>query len=499
MGFLDWFRRKPKAMQRSAYAGASFTRLSLDWVTSTLSADQEIKGDLRLLRARARELCRNTSLARRAVSMYANNVVGADGMTLQMRLATTGGRPLDNQNDAIETAFYEWGKPEHASLDGRLSWVAIQRLMATNRFQDGEALLQMVPVADSEFGFAVQVLDPDLLDHEYNLPATADQNEIRMGVELSAYGKPLAYWLWTKHPSDYGTRDRVRRRVPAEQIIHWFKPARPGQTRGVPDLAPVMSDLNMLRGAEEAELVAMRTGAAKMGFMVPKGDDPPAIDPNSGSPFQVPPSMDASPGVIDTLPPGYEFQAWDPQHPGANVVTFAQFIQRKIAAGVNMPYHTLTGDLSGVNYSSARVGELDARDGYKADQRDMIDHVHARVFERWLQMALLKGAIDLPTKDYTNYLGYEFVGRRWAWVDPKNDLEAAVLAIDNKLESRTHILAEQGRDFADVVRDLEKEQVLTAAAGLNPKPEAEDKPAEEKKPEEPAPERVLRLARRRPR
>jgi lambda family phage portal protein len=492
MGFFDFFRRKPKA-QRSAFAGAGFSRLTLDWVTSTLSADQEIKGDLRLLRARSRELCRNTALGRRAVSMYANNVCGADGMTLQMRLATRDGKPLDNQNDAIEAAFYEWGKPAHASLDGRLSWTATQRLLAASRFQDGEALVQMV-VADNEFGFALNVIDPDLLDHDYNLPAERGRNEVRMGVELSPFGRPVAYHLWTQHPSEYGAARRERTRVPAADIIHWFKPSRPGQTRGVPDLAPVMSDLNMLRGAEEAELVAMRTEAAKMGFMVPKGEDGPAIDPNGAGPMQLPPQMDASPGVIDTLPPGYEFQSWDPQHPGANVVTFAQFIQRKIAAGVNMPYHTLTGDLSGVNYSSARVGELDARDGYKADQRDMIDHVHCRVFERWLQMALLSGAIAVPSRDYTNYLQYEFVGRRWAWVDPKNDLEAAVLAIENRLDTRTHILAEQGRDYSDVVRDLQKEQEMADAAGLLPKPE----PTDDQATDEPAPERALRLARRRP-
>jgi capsid protein len=58
--------------------------------------------------------------------------------------------------------------------------------------------------------------------------------------------------------------------VDAAEIIHKFIQYRPGQTRGVTLFAPILLDLKMLDGYQQAELVATRMAAAKMGFLVQK-------------------------------------------------------------------------------------------------------------------------------------------------------------------------------------------------------------------------------------
>jgi capsid protein len=56
-------------------------------------------------------------------------------------------------------------------------------------------------------------------------------------------------------------------------MIHAFLPERAMQTRGAPWMSPVIADLKMLNGYREAELVAARVGASKMGFFTsPTGD-----------------------------------------------------------------------------------------------------------------------------------------------------------------------------------------------------------------------------------
>ena len=60
----DRFGFQPKIAKRN-YAAAKINRLTNDWATVISSGDAEIKGDLKTLRARARELERNNDYARR--------------------------------------------------------------------------------------------------------------------------------------------------------------------------------------------------------------------------------------------------------------------------------------------------------------------------------------------------------------------------------------------------------------------------------------------------
>src|SRR5258708_38109785 len=60
----------------ATYQGAIGSRLTLDWIATILSADQEIKGNVRLLRARARELSRNNPVAKSYLKILLSNVNG---------------------------------------------------------------------------------------------------------------------------------------------------------------------------------------------------------------------------------------------------------------------------------------------------------------------------------------------------------------------------------------------------------------------------------------
>ena len=69
-----------KRSNATIYSGASGTRLTLDWIATILSSDQEIRGNLRLLRARGRELARNNPIAQNFLKLLAANVIGHKGI-----------------------------------------------------------------------------------------------------------------------------------------------------------------------------------------------------------------------------------------------------------------------------------------------------------------------------------------------------------------------------------------------------------------------------------
>lgn len=466
-GFVRSLVHRPRANFSAAHIG----RLTLDWIMAHRSADQEIRQSLTVLRDRARELVRNTSWVRRYVRLLDQNVVGPHGIRLQARLHS-GGLPMETANQRIEDAWAEWGEKGICTVDGKLSFLDLQHLMLRNAPSDGEILIRIVRGFDNSFGFALQVLDPDQLDETYDVPRSPDsnENEIRMGVELDRWNRPVAYHLWDGHPAEIHRR-RERRRVPASDIIHLGDPDRPAQTRYVPWMASVMLDLNMLRGYFEAELVAARVAAAAGGFFTRNEDDVGGSvdDADSDEPL----AMDAEPGTFHELPPGLDVKTFTPEHPTAAFPQFVKAILRSVASGLGISYNVLANDLEGVNFSSIRAGVLDERDHYRVIQQWLINHFHKRIYAEWLPWALLAGRLDSRVP-LPRYREVHWQPRGWAWVDPKKDQEADLLAINNRLASRTMVLARQGIEFEEVLDDQVREEALIRERGLTvPTPESQ--------------------------
>ena len=456
--------KQPSRGARNAFAGAATNRLS-EWIYApTLSADQEIRGDLRVLRARARELVRNNPYAARFVDLVAENVIGEHGIRLQAQVKRADGNLDEETNSRIETAWREWSAPAYASIDGRLSWVDLQQLALQSIAQDGELLMRMIPGAENPFGFSLQVLDPDQLDPDYNRTAGEGRNEIRMSVEIDRWGKPVAYWILSAHPSDYTARDRVRERIPAAQVIHEFFVRRPGQTRGVTWFAPVILDAKMHGGWTEAALVAARAGASQMGFITQSAEA--VADPNADGADE-PITMEAEPGVIATLQPGQEFQGWNPAYPNTAFGEFSKAILRSIATGLKVSYNTLANDLEGVNYSSLRAGLLSERDAWRRLQSWTYCHLHDRIYPEWLKWALTTGALELPSRQLGRWTAHRWLPRGWPWVDPLKDVQADGLAVALGFDSPDRVVGEQGLELDEIYAGIARARELAASYGLS--------------------------------
>lgn len=160
---LSWFGLSRR--NAFAFAGAQVNRLTQDWWAAILSADQEIKGNMRLLRARARELGRNNPTAKQYLALLAANVIGNGGIRYQSRIRNAKGDLDAETNDAIETAWQEWGKAGNCTADGKLSLRAVQDLAVRNVATDGEVFVRSIPGFPNKHGFAIQLIDADCIDH----------------------------------------------------------------------------------------------------------------------------------------------------------------------------------------------------------------------------------------------------------------------------------------------------------------------------------------------
>jgi lambda family phage portal protein len=427
-----------------------------DWVWSYASADQLLEGTLDVLRQRSRELVANVPWARRYTHLLAANVIGPGGIRLQARIGTA-------VNKKVEEAWRLWGRRGTCTVDGRYSWLRLQRQVVRAIPADGEALLRIVRGAENAFGFALQVLDPDQLDVTYSVkPDRPGAPEIRMGIELTGLHEPVAYHLWSGHPAEPGGR-ATRERIPADQIIHLFDIERVVQSRGLPWFLSVMRDMHHLRAYFEAELVAARMAAAKGGFFVKRQSEPlPAdVGDNSAQSLQ----MEVEPGLLEKLPEGWEFQSWDPQHPTEAFPEFTKAELRAIATGLGVSYASLTQDLNDTTYGSGRIGLLEERDTYRIHQQWIVEELHERVYAEWVRMAVLAGRLDARAS-LESYQQIAWQPRGWTWLDPKSEVEATKTELKLGLTTRRRVLAERGMDLEETLDDIAEEDAMIAERGL---------------------------------
>jgi lambda family phage portal protein len=445
---------------KRAYAGAKVNRLTSSWTITPKPINADIKAGLRALRARSREQAQNNDHVRGFLRMVKTNVIGHQGVMMQSRPPDLRAEGIDSvAAQAIEAEWLRWGKIGSADVTGKLSWRMIQRLYVECMARDGEVIVALLKSKRNKAGFSLQFIDPELLDVEHNRTLTSG-NRIVMGVELDKLGAPVAYhFRQLNRPDDdyytYMGRDYVR--MLAKDVIHDFITEDASQVRGVPWVASALMRLNMLNGYEEAELVASRVSAAKMGFFEQELDGT-AVYQGDGADADGNIVSDAEAGTFEVLPAGMKFNAWDPQHPNSAFAAFVKATLRGISSGLGVGYNSFANDLEGVNYSSLRQGALDERAVWMALQDHVIESFHERVFARWLSQALLAGIVvgnggTLRVTDFERYNVATWQARRWAWVDPKKEMDGHETAMRCLVRSPQRVIMEQGDDPDDVLAD----------------------------------------------
>jgi lambda family phage portal protein len=459
--------RKKKTVPRiRKYVGASTGRLFNDFFSSTTSADAEIKEQLRVLRDRSRDLARNDSYVSRYLNLMVSNVIGSNGIRLSCK-----GRNTDDSldvlgNRTIESAWKTWSKLGNCTVNGKMSFVDCQRLFVEALCRDGEVLIRHVRTNRSPFGYKLQFLEADHLDETKNDYNKTNGNKIKMGVEVNENDEPVAYHLFKNHPHDNTYRSPIKHiRVPAEEIIHAYLPTRAEQTRGVPFTASAMGNIKQYSAYLEAEIVAARVSASKMGFFTsPDGDG--YVGDEMYDDFM--PLSEAKAGTFEQLPAGVDFKSFDPDHPTTAFQSFTTQVLRSIASGLNISYHALTNDLSSVNYSSLRAGALEDREMYRLYQRFVIDHFIEPVFRKWLEQSMISGAIvtsgngqPMPIDRYDKFADTAvFIPRSFSWVDPQKEMMASINGMQNGLVTYQDVQANYGRDVEELFEQHEREQSL---------------------------------------
>jgi lambda family phage portal protein len=481
--FEDWRRRVAKAIAPAAprgrmgarmYQAARNSRLTAGWQTANSSADAELNTSLTALRSRSRALVRDAAYAKRARVVIQNNVIGT-GIGLQAQVTTTRNDLAERVNVGIEREWAEWCRGASCHTGGTLHFSDLERAIMGQVFEAGECLVRKHYRAfgDSRIPFALELIEAERLADDFSTPAVTVTNEIRMGIEVDAFGRPVAYWLRERHNGDfrYATLPSERAfRVPASEILHIRRVDRWPQTRGEPWLHAVARKLNDMDGYSEAEIVAARGAASYMGFIeTPDLENSAMGEPQEDGSEQ----MELTPGLVPKLGGGEKFVGYAPSRPNSAMDPFMRLMIREFCAGVGISYESISKDYSQSNYSSSRLSLLDDRDVWRDLQQWFIRSFREPLHREWLQQAVMVGAIpEIGIESYAlnteKFRAVSFKPRGWSWVDPTKEVEAFKEAVRAGFTTTSAVIAATGGgvDIEDVIAERARELAMFEAAGI---------------------------------
>jgi lambda family phage portal protein len=266
------------------------------------------------------------------------------------------------------------------------------------------------------------------------------------GIEFDPRGRRLAYHVRENPDAPFATNCGTIR-VPAEDVLHVFEPLFPGQTRGLSWLAPSLTRIAEIDKGEDANLARLNASALFAGFLTKPSEGAPDVLPMAPNA----PSVDMEPGAFVQVPPGYSVEFSTPPS-GDGAVDFTRAMIRSAAAGAGVPYELVSGDLSQVNYSSARLGLSEFRQRVTAIRRNLIvPQFLDPVWRRWLVLEALAGRIKL---DLAALPEAEWVFPGWPAVDPLKETNADIQAINARIRSRFETISARGRDPEDVDAEI---------------------------------------------
>lgn len=455
--------KKQVKLTREASAGwqaAAINRLTAYWTSQTLSVDSTLRKDLQTILARSRNICENSDYAKGFLNIVKSNVIGECGIQLKnkarelpRRDETTG--KLDTfANRLIEEGWWEWNQRGNCTVDRSMSGTDRQNLSIETAGRDGEVLIRKVRGFDNDAQFAIQVLECDWLDFDYNDRLT-NGNEIRMGIEFNRWKEPIAYYFLKRNPHDnyFGAQTEFERheRVDAGEIIHGFIKFRPEQARGIPWLATSMYRMSIVQKYEESEAIASRLNASKMGFLTTTGANVQYEGKEDGLGNKI---MDSEPGAFEELPAGMDVKTVDWQHPNSSYMTFMKTALRGVATGLGVSYNTFANDMESVNFASGKLGIEAERELFKAIQNWYICSIENEIFKEWLTVQLLTQNIPLPFSKFKKFNSPDWRPRRWSYINPQQEIDAKIRAINAGLTSRQRVIAEWGGDRDEVDAEI---------------------------------------------
>lgn len=446
---------------RSHYDAAASGRLQSQWTVHNEPAEFENEFDRNIIRARARDLERNSDIENAALRSYRRNIPGA-GIHLRPL------PPTQKQTKQLSELWQKWIKAKNCDVTGTQSLPEMFRMLIQRKIVDGGILVIKRYTKYGIIPFQLQCLEVDALDNSQMVPHT-EGNRVIGGVEVNSFGRPEGYWIKQVQPDGFGVAPSIY--LEAKDVIYYFTKHRPTQVREISDMAPTITRVKDVDEYMNAETVKEKI-AASLAVFIKKTNPATGTygrNGNTSGPQVMYQGKRIVPGMIMEMNPGDEAQFLEPKSTGTDATSFVKLNQRMISAGQGLSYEAMTRDMSGTNYSSARQGLIEDDLTYDEEREGFIKAFLDEVYETFVISAWLSGKFDAPDfwENKDKYFEHQWVMNPKRWIDPSKESSATKTALQTGQKTFQQVCAENGRDWKAVIDEFAESQKYGETKGIN--------------------------------
>jgi lambda family phage portal protein len=488
---LERYRARAMQLTAESYIGASKSRRSMaGWLTRPKSADADTLLELPELRTRSRDLERNAPIATGALSTVRTKVVGT-GLALQSRVHRDVLGLSEEEASAwqrhTEMEFALWAESPECDLTRQQNLYGLQDLAFRSALVSGDVLVLMPYVlrATNPYGLKLQLIEADRLVNKDNV---RDTDELAGGVAMDSDGAPVAYHVLKQHPGAKIPRPGSWDVVPAygaqtgrRNAIHLYQRSRPGQSRGVPYLAPVIETLKQLDRYTEAEIAAAVVAGLFAVFVKSEGD---GLSPLESATLGIVPGGNGdkaeaawdgklSPGLVADLRQGEDIVSANPGRPNTAFDPFMNALMGYVGMALEIPREVLMKHFQS-SYSAARAALLEAWAHFRCRRDWLASYLCDPIYEVWMEEAIALGRIVAPGFFFDPLVRYAYLGCQWVGdgpgsIDPLKEVQAARERVDLGISTLAEeTMLHDGGDWDLKLAQRVKEERLRKEGGLAP-------------------------------
>lgn len=427
------------------YDAAGFGRINSGWRVHNESAEVTDRNSRDVVRARARDLERNSDILQAVVLAYKRNVVGK-GYTLR---AKTGD---DELNRRIESLWRQWCKPRNCDVTGEQSFNAILRMAVERKKVDGGILFLFRHTPGGVVPFKLQAIEVDELDTTRSTPRRQG-NRVVGGIEYNAWRRPVGYWIQQYDLEGWRLLQPIY--IDAKDVYFLKSKRRPSQIREMSDMSHTITRIRDVNEFINAVSIKERIAACLAVLIkktIPTGTSlgrsgvrgPDGRVDYSGKKL--------GPGMIMEMGAGDEAQVVDPKGAATDATAFLKVQQGLIGAGQGLSYEAVSRDMSGSTYSSARQNAIEDEDTYTEDM-ELLTEFMSEVYEQFVISCYLSGQINLPGfwDKKAEYMNHAWVKSPKKWIDPAKESTADKTALQSGQKTYPEICAERGKDWRQAI------------------------------------------------
>ncbi len=433
--------------EQRQYDAGNARRLNAGWYANNSSAEETDKFSRDVIRARARDLERNSDIANSVISAYKRNIIGA-GINLRVK---TGDPQLDK---TLKELWDKWCRAKNFDVTGQQSFNQMMRMAVERKKVDGGILFKKCYIKGGCVPFKIQALEVDELNQTGAGKPHGKGNKIVGGIEYNEYNRIVGYYI--RQYSVDGWELNEPYYVPAKDMIYLFSKKRPSQIREISDLTPTITRIRDANEFMTAISVKERIAACLAVFI--KKLNPHSFGRINENPknIQEYASKRLTPGMIQELNVGDEIQVVNPSGQSSDAAGMIKLHQRLVGSGQGLSYEATSRDMSQSNYSSARQGAIEDGLTYIEDKEQLIEVVFDEIYETFVISAYLAGYIT-PHDFWENkekYMNHEWVPAPKPWIDPQKEANAMKIAVTNGIKTFQQACTENGRDWKEQIEEM---------------------------------------------